>query len=262
MDIDLNIISFFLKTKFIGKNVIIFDEVDSTNTQARIAAERGEVNGTALISENQTAGRGRQGHSWDSHRGKDILMSVLLYPKGGKNHFLSTITLAVGVAVGRALEQAAKIQTDLKWPNDILVKGKKICGILCEGFTRNNNDCIAIGIGVNVNGRSFPKSISDKATSLSLAKGENFIREEIISQILNELEVVYSEFCLGKLDEIMKEYRSKCISIGKSVEFIKDNHKFMGIIEDISLNGELIIRTNDQKIRLNSLDKINQGIYN
>lgn len=247
-----------LKTNFMGQKIVTLDNTDSTNLRIRAAAENREENGTLIIAENQSKGRGQIGTNWFSAPGESISMSLLVYPRNIKDYNLSVIPLAVGLAVSESLRYIVKKEFELKWPNDILLKSKKICGILCEKFTSQGKICMAIGIGINVNNKIIPQKLENRATSLLIAEKRKFKRETIISQILNIFETLYYRLQLNNTpEEIINEYKSKCVSIGKNIKFIKNRQTFLGKIVDISLQGELVVKNEyGNYINLNSSKSI------
>lgn len=251
-----------LKAKFIGKHIVILDIIDSTNMLAKREAEKGALNGSVFIAENQTAGRGRLGRTWSSNEKDCILMSILLHLDNKEEINTSVYTLAFGLAVSNAIDSITKKNTKLKWPNDILINNKKLCGILCERFSRNNKNYMVIGIGINVNNEKFEDDLSNKATSLFIEYKNIFKREKIIAEVLNKIEEVYIDADKGKLSDIILKYKEKCISLGKNVELTKNNQKIYGMIEDISNEGELITSIYPNgKIKINSFDGVEQYIY-
>lgn len=198
------------------KNVIVYDETDSTNNRAKDFGKKGCVDGTLVISDCQTAGRGRIGRSFSSPFGDGIYMSLLLKPDIDESH-ISEITLLSALAISRALDKYHKIKTNIKWPNDLLINGKKITGILTEKC----EDFIVIGIGINVNNKNFDKELSDIATSLYLETGKEYIREEIIEHIMSEFNDLYYAFIYEQnLKSVIDEYNGKLICFDNDIYVI------------------------------------------
>lgn len=251
-----------LNTQFVGKHMVILDTVDSTNMVAKRKAEINAPHGSVFIAQDQYEGRGKLGRSWYSVKGDSILMSLLLNADEISLINISMFTLLCGLSVSHAIDDIVKFQTKLKWPNDILINDKKLCGILCERFVRNQKNYIVAGIGINVNNKKFRDDLKNKATSLYIEFNKYFDREKIIAQVLNYIEKMHDNICRGKLNEMMNEYRSKCVSLGKNVEFTKNKKLFRGVIKNISDNGELIANiSNNKQIKIGSFDSIAQDIY-
>ena len=152
-----------LDTKWLGQEVDYFYETDSTNNRARDAAEKGASHGYLAVADSQTAGKGRRGRVWNSPHGTDIFMSFLMRPSFGPSQ-ASMLTLVAGMAVVKGVQKATGLNAMIKWPNDAVVNGKKICGILTEMSTEEDTiRYVVVGIGINVNAREFPEEIRDKA---------------------------------------------------------------------------------------------------
>ena len=245
-----------LTTDFIGKNIIVYDETDSTNTQAKL--NHTEADGTVFIAESQRAGRGSRGREWVSKSGVGIWMSVLLKPDIPMEK-VSQITLMAGLAVKRAIGNIAII----KWPNDVVSGTKKICGILTEmSVTGETINGVVCGIGINVNDEQFGDDISHRATSLFIETGKKTVRNELVADVLNEFEEIYKTFCEKGITSFLDEYRSSCITLGKEINVIYDNKTVTGFATDIADDGSLIVRThNDELIRINSGEVSVRGIY-
>lgn len=244
-----------LKTSYIGKKINIAYEVDSTNDWTKREVRNNFINGSVFLSETQSNGRGRLGNNWECQEGKDILMSVAV--DFGNKTIKSFMPLVVGLAVSKAINLHFKCKATLKWPNDILIENRKVCGILCESIKGENNNVLIIGIGINCNSENFYDSIKNTATSLYLATKNKVKRETLISEILNNLELYLN----AETDEIIGEYRKNCVSIGKTAEVNYGGNHIEGIMVDIANNGELLIKCKDNTVlRLNSLDKIRQKL--
>lgn len=244
-----------LRTDFIGKNIIIFDETDSTNLQAKKSCCSAE--GTVFIAEAQTDGRGRLGRKWSSQKGKGIWLSILLKPDLAAED-ISKITLAAGLAVCRALGKNAKI----KWPNDIVIGSKKVCGILTEmSAERNIINYVVCGVGINVNTESFPEEIADRATSLLAEYGRIFDRNEITARFLNEFERLYGIFLKDGLASIIDEYKEHCVTLGREVRVIGGNDDVCGTAVDIASDGSVVIETENGCVSVSSGEVSIRGMY-
>jgi len=175
----------------LGSKVLHFDSLPSTNDLAREMAQSGESEGAAIIASQQTAGRGRQGRSWVSPPDLGLYVSLILRPSIAPADS-TVITLAAAVAVQQTLEQVYRIPADIKWPNDVLVRGRKICGILVESAIEANRLLYAImGIGVNLGQRDFPDDLKETATSLLIESGQAVAPSEFLEQLLAHLDDWY-----------------------------------------------------------------------
>jgi BirA family biotin operon repressor/biotin-[acetyl-CoA-carboxylase] ligase len=185
-----------LHTNTIGKSLYHFYSVDSTNAFALRLLEHGYkvAEGTVVIAESQTAGKGRLGRSWHSEREAGLYLSMVLYPKAPPS-LAPLLTLATTIAAHNAVEKATQLDVDIKWPNDLLIGGKKACGILAEMQAEVDRiKMMIIGVGINVNHESFPDEIASRATSLRLASGRLQSRIEILVDFLEEFEALYLTF--------------------------------------------------------------------
>lgn len=244
-----------LETEFIGRNIMMFGETDSTNIQAKNNSAKPD--GTVFIAEAQTIGRGRLGRSWDSQKGTGIWHSILLKPDITISD-LPKITLVAGLAVCRAIGLDAKI----KWPNDVVIGNKKVCGILTEMSAETDRiNYVVCGVGINVNTDSFPAEISEKATSLRIEYGREFERNALIARFLNEFEKLYKSFLKNGLSEILDEYKKNCVTLGREVRVLSRNDTVCGTAEDIAPDGSVIIRTENGCVKVNSGEVSIRGMY-
>lgn len=220
--IDTGIIKNSLKTDFIGKNMEVFDSIDSTNDEAKRRTSANFDNGLVIISEIQTAGRGRLGRIWESPKNKGVWMSVLFNPTELEPNHGSRLTLLAAVAIVKAIENQLgdnlknlKDRLSIKWPNDILFNGKKICGILTEmGADIDRINWLVLGMGINVlnDSEDFPSEIREIATSLKILTGQALDRNILIASILNELEELYIPFKkTGELTHFIDFYRERSL---------------------------------------------------
>lgn len=230
-----------LKTTALGRKIDVFKTIDSTNSFAKSLAQLGAVHGTTVVSEVQTQGKGRMGKSFYSPLGMGIYMSVVLRPKLSVEHSL-LITSCTAVAVAEAIEKVAGLKCEIKWVNDIYVGEKKLCGILTEASVnveQGGLEYAIVGLGINVQNVSFPKNISDIATSVRMETGKPVSRSQLAAEVLNCLE--------ERLDKILdksflEEYRSRSNLIGKRIEVIhNDLPQFMNCV-GIDEIGRLLVR--------------------
>ena len=185
----------FLHTDWAGGEIRVYDSVDSTNNEAKRAAEDGAGHGLVLAAEEQTAGKGRRGRAWDSRKGEGIFMTLLLKPEIEPGN-ASMLTLVMGLSAVQGMEQVTGAALQIKWPNDVVLNGKKVVGILTEMSAQVDYiDHLVIGVGVNVNGKEFPQELQDKATSLAAQLGKDFCRAGLAAAILEAFERNYEIFC-------------------------------------------------------------------
>ena len=244
-----------LNTKFIGQNIFYYDETDTTNERAK--ANNTAPDGSVFIAETQTGGKGTRGRAWTSPRGAGIWHTILLKPDIPPL-VAAQITLVAGSAVCQAVENDAMI----KWPNDIVIGGKKLCGILTEMSSEKNMiNHIVCGIGVNVNTESFPEEIAHRATSLYIESGKKQKRNDLTAKILNEFEYYYAKFLDGGLGAILDEYKRHCVTIGKEVSVIYKKETLHGKAIDVDEDGNLVVSTNNEIIHVSSGEVSVRGIY-
>ena len=239
-----------LETRFIGQRVIYYPSLTSTMEVAKREARRGAAEGTAIIADEQTAGRGRMKRVWLSPKGS-IALSVVLHPDVA---YLSSLVMLASLAVVHSIEAVTGLKAQVKWPNDVLINGKKVCGILIESQMRRNIvDYAIIGTGVNVNLKlsDFPE-IQPIATSLSDELGRDVSRLELIRCLLVEIERLYLSLPAG--GSIHEEWRDRLVTLGKKVRVTWGKTKYEGIAESVARDGSLLLRHSD-----GSLTKIVAG---
>ena len=239
-----------LDTEYIGRNFIYCDEVESTNSVLLTSKEFNQ-NGTVLLSEFQSQGRGRKNREWISSSGQNLTFSILL-KEDFKDRKMNLINLGSAVAIAQAIENLCQLDVELKWPNDVLVGKKKVAGILLESISKGNKiNKLVIGIGVNVNQPNFPGKFDLPPTSLRKEFHLLISRERLLSEILNNLENVLSD--RGKGEKILSDWRARCKMIGEKVKIIEDDNIISGIFDDIDENGFLVLKQN------NKTEKIHYG---
>lgn len=249
-------------TTWAGQEIYYYDVTDSTNIRAKELAEEGHPGGTLVVADRQEAGRGRRGRSWDSPPGTGIFMTLLLKPEMNPNH-ASMLTLVAAMAVARAISKCANTEALIKWPNDIVIGGKKICGILTEmsaQFDFINH--IVIGIGINVHNEHFPEEIAETAGSILLQTGKRIRRAELIEQILEQFEHYYAIFMETEdLSGLVKEYNSILVNMNKSVRVLDPKEPFEGKAMGITKKGELIVDTWESRKMVSSGEVSVRGLY-
>jgi len=233
-----------LKTDKIGKNLICLESVNSTNLYAK--ENHSLPHGTVIIADKQTEGRGRLGRKWISNSCEGLWMSALLKPQISPD-MLSTLTLVIGLAVLRALKKVTNLDFKIKWPNDIVLEKRKICGILAEISAKDNMcEFVVCGIGINLNTESFPEEICNIAGSLYMSTGKKFSKNTIAAEVINELEPLYSEFIKNGISNLISEYKQNCINIGCDVVINENGKSCCAVAVDVSKSGELIIELDGQ----------------
>lgn len=245
-----------LNTKYIGKDIYIFNEVMSTNTIAKFLSMNGVGNGAVVISEKQTKARGRSGKNWESPLG-GVWLSIILNPN--VNHSkIPLITLATGVAVENTLKRIGVKNAEIKWPNDILIHGKKVCGILTEAITSFNTiESVIIGVGIdaNISIENFPEELRENMTTLNDEIGEKVDENLLIKLFLEEFEKISEQFINEEYETILKEWRKNSYTIGKTVEVHEPFSKpYDGYVLGISRDGSLVVEKID-----GTLEKVISG---
>ncbi len=234
-----------LQTKKMGHPLYFYTETESTNDCIRALAQEGAAEGTLAVAVRQSAGRGRRGRAWQS--GEDgIWMSLLLRPAIPPAQS-STLTLLIGLALTKAIAQATGLQPKLKWPNDILLNGKKLVGILTElDADADEIRAITVGMGINVQTKAFPQELQAVATSLYLESGREFDRAAIIAAAMEQIERYYARFLAagGSFAPFREEYQAKCLNIGRDVRVI-GRESYLACALDITPEGELLVKRRD-----------------
>ena len=232
-----------LTTEFLGRNIIYLPETNSTNLDAWEYIEKGCQEGTLFITDRQQEGRGRRQNKWVSAPGKSLTFSFIIYPQTNLDQF-GLLPLLIGVSIVKGIQLVAYIQPGLKWPNDIMLSRKKMGGILIESKSTANGLVVVVGVGININetDQDFPPSLQDHATSLKIYTGENYSREQILAEILNEFEQLYK----NQWHSIISNWCNYCIHEDSPVSFHTENGKHEGIFQGISSNGHAKIQINGE----------------
>ena len=252
-----------MHTDWVAKEVLYFDTIDSTNTKAQELAEKGYPSGTLVVADKQESGKGRRGRSWVSPSGTGIFMTLMIKPDINPNN-ASMLTLVAALAVAKAITSVTGEEAMIKWPNDIVVNGKKVCGILTEmnaQFDYINH--IVVGIGINVHNESFPEEISQMASSLMIeAGGKRFHRAQIIAETMSYFEQYYDTFLKTQdLSALVREYDELLVNRNKSVRVLDPKEPFDGKAMGITPKGELIVDTWESRKLVSSGEVSVRGIY-
>ena len=252
-----------MHTEWVAKEVLYFDTIDSTNTKAQELAEKGYPSGTLVVADKQESGKGRRGRSWVSPSGTGIFMTLMIKPDINPNN-ASMLTLVAALAVAKAITSVTGEEALIKWPNDIVVNSKKVCGILTEmnaQFDYINH--IVVGIGINVHNESFPEEISQMASSLMIeAGGKRFHRAQIIAETMSYFEQYYDTFLKTQdLSALVMEYDELLVNMNKSVRVLDPKEPFDGKAMGITPKGELIVDTWESRKLVSSGEVSVRGIY-
>lgn len=238
-----------LDTDYMGQNIYHHQQLDSTNLEAKRLANSNAPQGSVVFAEQQTLGRGRLGRKWESPANDGIWMSILLYPNISPDK-IACITLVAGYSVCRAICQLG-LEAKIKWPNDIVIGSRKVCGILTEMVAQGqSNLSVVVGIGINVNNDSFDGELSDKACSLYMESGKKFQRVKVAAAILNCFEQDYNSFCKKGFDAICEDYNKLCCNIGRQVVISGTNDSFTGKAIRVIENGVLLVQTEQGEIEV------------
>ena len=231
-----------LKTHEIGKNIIYLDTIDSTNTYGKKIAKE-TSHGSVVLSEEQTLGRGRLGRGWISPVGEGVFISIVLKPDIPLTEGMKMTQIAAA-ATCKAIRDLTGLEALIKWPNDIVVNGKKVCGILTEmAGELNRIDYLVVGIGVNTNNEKFPDKLAGIATSLRIEKGREIDRKTLIVKILENFECFYEDYIKSKeLVRTLAVIRSYSAILGKNVFILKGDRKIKALALEINDDGLLGVR--------------------
>jgi BirA family biotin operon repressor/biotin-[acetyl-CoA-carboxylase] ligase len=236
-----------MTTKDFGKRVIYYEEIDSTNTAAKELGKQTGNHGALVLAEEQNQGKGRLGRDWSSPKGSGIFMTIVLQPQILPVH-ASMLTLVAALAVNQGIRKVTGLDSYIKWPNDIVVNGKKVCGILTEMSTMNDKlECVVIGMGINANRDVFPEELKKTATSLKLECKKEVERTELIVAIMEYLEQYYVLF--GQTEsfiDMVTEYNEVLINRNKQVRIIGAHKEYTGTALGINETGALLVQTEEQ----------------
>ena len=252
-----------LNTSWAGCDVLYFPETDSTNTRAKRLGDEGAVHGTLVAADRQTGGKGRRGRRWESPAGSSIYMSILLRPDIPPDQ-APMLTLVMAQSTAEAIRIRTGEEALIKWPNDIVINGKKVCGILTEMSTEIQwINHVVIGVGINVNTEYFPEELTETATSIYLESGGKQQRSGLIAEVLKQFERYYAMFLeTGNLSAMQEEYNRLLVNRDREVKVLEPGNEYNGYAIGINETGELLIRTEDGQIREVYAGEVSvRGIY-
>ena len=233
-----------LKTRVIGREVVFLKSTTSTNVAAKKLGRKGAVDGLVVVANHQTSGKGRSGRRWSAPTGADILASMVLRPEIGLEES-AELTGMASLAVARAIERGLGLEPKIKWPNDVLLDGRKVCGILTEGQPKGHDlDFAIVGIGINCNRdeKSFRKPLSDTATSLQIAAGGPVDRTGLLADVLTIMEEEYLLLQSSGLSRIVPEMRKRLSHLDRHVTVRTGTEKVKGLCLGLDDQGRLLVR--------------------
>lgn len=237
-----------MNTRWAGHPVVYYDALPSTNLQAKLDAENGAEEGTLIVADMQTAGRGRKGRAWSSPGGTNVYFTLILKPDYAAET-ASGVTLAMGIAAAEGIRQTCGVKAEIKWPNDIVVGGRKVCGILAEmSVEREFVHYIVIGVGINVGIQEFPAEIAETAASLNRESGRQVSRSQLIVNVMKVFEEVYEVFRKDGMSGLWERYNSMLVNKDREVRVLDPEGEFQGISRGINEKGELLVEREDGKL--------------
>lgn len=245
-----------LTTHTLGRAGVCLETIDSTNEEAKRLARAGAADGTLVTAEYQTGGKGRLGRSWVSPPGSGLTCTVLLCG----SHLPQTpagVTLLAGMAVCSTLREDCDVDARIKWPNDVIIGSKKVCGILAEAGLRAEGPWAIVGVGINITDDAFPPELAQRATSLLLATGCIQDRCAILCGFLARFEAL-----LEAEGGLPRDYKPLCVTLGRHVRFTRNGQHQTGLAVDVSPDGSLLVALPDGKrVSISSGEVTVQGIY-
>lgn len=248
----------------IGWRIHYFDEIDSTQEAARELAASGADQGTLVIAETQTAGRGRMGRSWHSPSGVNLYTTIILRPPIPLAD-VPRMSLVAGIAAAEALEREAPGLVSLKWPNDVWLRGRKAGGIIAEAVTdaRQNLDCVLLGIGLNINlaAEDIPPELRDKATSMRIATGHPCDRIAIADSLFNLLDSRYMETVTRGFEAVRPAWERFSALTGRRIAIVDGGRRQSGVVKGIDATGALLLDVGDRVERVVAGEVSVEGAY-
>ncbi|MBZ0200698.1 MAG: biotin--[acetyl-CoA-carboxylase] ligase [Ignavibacteriaceae bacterium] len=232
-----------LDTDYIGRRFVYGAEVDSTNAVLMNPEYEFNENGTVLLAEKQLKGRGRLGRIWYSSKDFNLTFSILLNDKSLFSKNLTLLVFGAANVVAASIENLFQLRSEVKWPNDILINGKKVAGILLESASHGKKiNRLVVGIGINVNQQTFHGDFPIEATSIKNELNQNVERESLLAEVLNIFEEMLNKY---KADpaQILKDWRMRCRMIGERIDINDGVKSRYGIFDDVDENGALLLRT-------------------
>lgn len=261
-----------LRTTWVGRTIKFYDSLDSTNLMAKAEAEKGAPSGTLIVADMQTAGRGRRGRTWESPKGTNIYNTLILRPDFEPEK-ASMLTLLMALAVAEGVEKtcltqeqdkAEETRPGIKWPNDVVVNGRKICGILTEmNFAKDGRWYVVIGTGINVGRQTFAPELAERATSLAEEYGKRISRSDLLAHVMEAFEEIYKVFCKhGNLSGVRERYEALLVNKDREVVVLDPKGEYRGVARGIQDTGELLVELPDGNMRAVCAGEVSvRGIY-
>lgn len=232
-----------IDTRVIGKKVFVFDSIDSTNACAKTLGDADTEEGSVVVADVQTQGRGRHGRNWISEPGVNLLFSVLLRPSLSQES-AGLLTFYASAAIARALESTTGASIECKWPNDLLLNGRKCSGILLENsFQQNDLAYSVVGAGINVNQRVFPEEIDGRITSLAREFDGEYDRKQLLQKILSEMDTLYVDVAKGDFNRVLDAWLTRCRMFGQTVTVEQHSEQLSGTAVRLNNDGGLVLET-------------------
>ena len=250
-----------IHTRMIARNVLFFDELDSTNTYCKKHGDELEE-GTLVVADRQDAGKGSRGRGWESPAGVAVYMSLLLKPDI-LPMYAPRLTLVMAVSIVRALRRMG-IEAGIKWPNDVVMNGKKLVGILTEMSSEVSYiHHVVIGAGINVQTEEFPEEIAHRATSLYIETGERLSRSELVAVVMDCFEEDYEKFLKNQdLSELLEQYTQFSVTIGKEVRILAPGKEYVATALSVDKEGQLLVEKEDgERVKVFADEVSVRGIY-
>jgi BirA family biotin operon repressor/biotin-[acetyl-CoA-carboxylase] ligase len=238
-----------LRTRVVGHRLHTFDVVDSTNNVARNLADEGAPEGTTVLAEYQTAGRGRLNRTWHSEPGKNLLASIILRPrKLGEVRMLPYVT---SLSAAEAVEELTGLYVECKWPNDLLINGKKFGGMLLESSLQKSRiEYVVVGIGMNINQQHFPLALRDAATSLRIECEREFERIHILAGLLERFERNYFTGREDRYSQVRAKWTGRCTMFGKDILVRESGRQISGRAVRVDRDGALVLQNHRLRVRV------------
>lgn len=252
--INLNDLSADISSCGIKWNILYFEELESTNSTALELARSGAPQGTVVLANGQRMGRGRLGRTWSSEPGKNLTFTALLRPEVAIQN-IGLLPLLAGVAVQETVAAITGQSTVCKWPNDVLLEGGKVCGILCESTIVDGAiTAVVVGIGLNVNQLEFPKDIPTSPVSLASTMKRAFNRTVVLAGVLTRLDRWYARFVGGEIESVLNAWRASSPMIGSTITVERDGIPVRGTALDVAADGSLIVAVGGQTVHIHAGD--------
>ena len=235
-----------MDTEWAGHPVSFYETINSTNLRAKLDADNGAPEGALVVADMQTAGRGRRGRTWSSPAGLNVYFTLILKPRYVPDK-ASMVTLVMALAVAEGIRETCGVEAGIKWPNDIVVNGKKVCGILTEmSVEKDFIHHVVIGVGINVGLQEFAPELADTATSLQAECGRKVPKAALVANIMKAFEKYYESFReKTDLSDLVDSYNKMLVNRGKTVRVLDPKGEYSGVAEGINELGELLVELPD-----------------